>query len=441
MKGDPSSQRTTQALQPFRHLGTPVEDDAVVAARRQDLVPLIGSSIRAASVRRIRWQRGKKALAAAAVAAGLALLVAQGQRLLTNEDPGASPPQQAGGAVLSSSGAVALTRQGRPFVPNGQPQTLLAGDQITTPVNTQASLVLIGGARAEIAPSTQISLSRSHGPEQRLKLTVGRIELEVPKLEPGSALVVETPHAEVRVRGTRFSVEVSSAGADTGSTRVGVSRGSVLVRTPRGERLLSVGETWSSVLAAATRPVPAPEFAEERGVPDDRRKDSRAALSSAPDAHGHSPRPATPFSVGGALLAQRAGERGAADSDAPSRSSEPRPPTPSRQVEATPARSSADSDALARQNSLMQAALAARSRGDHAHAVRLLDELLQRHPSTPLAESARVERFRSLRRMGRHAEATREARRYLASYGRGFARDEARGLVLTPETSGSAPKR
>jgi outer membrane protein assembly factor BamD (BamD/ComL family) len=90
----------------------------------------------------------------------------------------------------------------------------------------------------------------------------------------------------------------------------------------------------------------------------------------------------------------------------------------------------------------MQAALAARKSGDHAQAVRLLDELLRGHPGSPLTESARVERFRSLRRLGRHAEATREARRYLARHGSGFARDEARGLVLGSDTAGgSAPKR
>jgi ferric-dicitrate binding protein FerR (iron transport regulator) len=78
--------------------------------------------------------------------------------------------------------------------------------------------------------------------------------------------VVETPQAEVRVRGTRFKVEVSSARAGAGITRVGVTRGSVLVRTVRGEQLLSGGESWSSPLAAAEKIV----GARRRGSGDQR---------------------------------------------------------------------------------------------------------------------------------------------------------------------------
>jgi hypothetical protein len=41
-----------------------------------------------------------------------------------------------------------------------------------------------------------------------------------------------------------------------------------------------------------------------------------------------------------------------------------------------------------------------------------------------------VERFRLLRRLGRHSEAAREARSYLGDYHDGYARDEARGVAL-----------
>ena len=124
MKGDHLSQRATQALQPFRHLGTPVEDDGVALRAAGRAVPLIGSSIRAASVRRIRWRRGKSALGIAAVAAGLALLVSQGYRLLADDDQASASGQQARGAILSSGKAVSLTRQGRADRGKRQPRRL-----------------------------------------------------------------------------------------------------------------------------------------------------------------------------------------------------------------------------------------------------------------------------------------------------------------------------
>jgi ferric-dicitrate binding protein FerR (iron transport regulator) len=430
VKGDRLSQQATQALQPFRRLGTPVEDEAVAAARRDELVPLIGNRIRAVTVRQRRWRRAKSALAAAAVAAGLALAVTQGNRLLTDPDR-PSGPERSG--VLSSGAAVSLVRQGRPVEPSREPRALLAGDRIVTSPDAPASIVLLGGARVEADPSTRITLVRAEPPEQRLRLEAGKVELEVPKLAAGSAFVVETADAEVRVRGTRFSVEVSGSGAGV-RTRVGVARGSVLVRTARGESVLSGGDTWSSPLAAALPAEPAQRgaFANDSArVTEDRSRSQPASNTGAPAAFAEAEArgaaaEATPSTTPG----QRASEVASRGESLPRASDTPG------------TRARGDSDALAKQNGLMQAALAARRSGDHGEAVELLDELLRNHPGSPLTESARVERFRSLRRLGRHTEATREARRYLASYGRGFARDEARGLVLGSETaSGSAPKR
>ena len=72
----------------------------------------------------------------------------------------------------------------------------------------------------------------------------------------------------------------------------------------------------------------------------------------------------------------------------------------------------------------------ARRDGEEARAVALLGQLLADFPGTPLAQEARVERFRALRGLGQREAAAREARRYLADYPRGFATEEARGLAL-----------
>jgi hypothetical protein len=59
-----------------------------------------------------------------------------------------------------------------------------------------------------------------------------------------------------------------------------------------------------------------------------------------------------------------------------------------------------------------------------------MGQLLMRHPASLLAGEARVERMRAFARAGRTDAASREARRYLAQFPSGFARDEAKQLVL-----------
>jgi hypothetical protein len=441
VKGDHLSQRATQALQPFRHLGTPVEDEAVAAARRDELVPSIENRIRAVTVRKVWWRRGKSALAVGAVAAGLALALTQGYGFVTSADRSRGAES---GAVLSSGSAVSLVRHGRPVEPSRERRELLAGDRIVTSPNAPASLVLLGGARVEADPSTRFTLVRADAWEQRLRLEAGKVELEVPRLAAGSAFVVETTTAEVRVRGTRFSVAVSGSGSDA-DTRVGVSRGSVLVRTASGERLLAGGENWSSrlVTVAPSPPVRGSALAHDGPpVADEGSKSHLPSSAVAPAAPVAEP-PAAPARASRAGAPRtRAVDTVASRADSMLPGADDHVEAPSGPAESSRPRAHGDSDALAKQNGLMQAALAARKKGDHAQAVRLLDELLRSHPGSPLTESARVERFRSLRRLGRHTEATREARRYLARHGSGFARDEARGLVLGSETaSDSAPRR
>src|SRR5262249_22459789 len=110
-------------------------------------------------------------------------------------------------------------------------------------------------------------------------------------------------------------------------------------------------------------------------------------------------------------------------------------PRPTTEVgEVAPARGSAvpaeRSSLLAEQNRLLAAAMDARKHGDDQGAVRMLDDFLSKYRASPVAEVALVERFRALEHAGNHAEAAREARRYLAAYRDGFAREEARRLAL-----------
>jgi hypothetical protein len=87
---------------------------------------------------------------------------------------------------------------------------------------------------------------------------------------------------------------------------------------------------------------------------------------------------------------------------------------------------------LAEENRLFQVGLSARNAGDPAAAAEAFATLLARYPRSVLAEQALAERFRALERAGRLSSAIVTARRYLASYPRGFARDEAERLTQGP---------
>jgi hypothetical protein len=95
---------------------------------------------------------------------------------------------------------------------------------------------------------------------------------------------------------------------------------------------------------------------------------------------------------------------------------------------------------LAQENRLFKEAVDATRAGDTEGALSRLDRLLGEHPSSPLAQTAMVRKFRLLAAAGRADEARREAERYLASYPTGFAVSEAEALKSgTPAVPNPAP--
>lgn len=84
---------------------------------------------------------------------------------------------------------------------------------------------------------------------------------------------------------------------------------------------------------------------------------------------------------------------------------------------------------LSAENELLEQAIEARRQGQSKQALERLDRLLTRHPASPLAEIARVERMRTLNAIGDTKRAVAEAQRYLKDYPRGFARKEATSIA------------
>jgi TolA-binding protein len=83
---------------------------------------------------------------------------------------------------------------------------------------------------------------------------------------------------------------------------------------------------------------------------------------------------------------------------------------------------------LGEQNDLFAEGILAKHRGDVAGAVAAFDRFLTTYPSSPLAQSAAVERMRLLHASG-SPRATAATRQYLSRYPSGFATAEAEAIV------------
>jgi outer membrane protein assembly factor BamD (BamD/ComL family) len=95
-----------------------------------------------------------------------------------------------------------------------------------------------------------------------------------------------------------------------------------------------------------------------------------------------------------------------------------------------------NSSTLARENALFREAAEAARSGDVERASALFEDLSQKHPTSPLAQTALVRRFRLLAKAGRREEARSDARRYLDTFPNGFAVAEARALRGEPTDAG-----
>jgi TolA-binding protein len=267
------------------------------------------------------------------------------------------------------------------------------GDALHTDARETRTGALENGAEVKLSGGTELTVSALVPGTDELVLDRGRVDLIVPKLGSGHTLSVTTPDSTVTVRGTRFSVEVVLEGAHA-ITNVEVTRGSVWVRQGDSRLVLEAGSRWSSraptVLADPIGRVP--------------------SLSAS-----EAPSPAT--SVPGARGEASASKLTPALAAGQDRPDAPRPPA-------------AESSTLGQENDLYTAASRAAREGNDALAISDLNGLLSRFPNSPLAQNARVDRFRALNRSGRGPEAVAQARRYLADYPNGFARDEAKALVL-----------
>ena len=331
---------------------------------------------------------GALGCAAALCAAAFGVWHWNRSRLLSH-DPGASGVAR----VESVQGSVSVARPGIAATPVTGDTTLSPGDDVVTAPNGRTRVELADGVSLTLGEASRLSLSKPNlgqGPQlaqahEQIRLDEGIVTVKVPHLSPGRSFAVKTPDAEVTVHGTAFSVEVgqfvsadlplrsgASAGDASLTTRVRVTEGVVSVASAGREVFIRAGMQWISPHAEPTS--------------------HRMADSPTPSAGGAAPSTSifTPA---------------------------PAPPKP-------------PSSSLAEQTRLLETGASSARSGDQRTAIASFNELLRRYPASPLAHEARVQLFRSLAAAQDYAGAAREARRYLAAYPEGPAREEAKKLAL-----------
>lgn len=337
----------------------------------------------AAQRRRSSWRTGL-----VAVAASLALGFGVRQLLepVPSSDAGdfvvsvAASPRGAGASLT-----VALSKT--TLAPGAQ---LVPGAKLETARGGGAELELSTGTKIDLGDRTTLTV-QTRSRLQRFSLAAGTLDATVAKLDRDERFVVETPDAEVEVRGTVFHLRVLEPPlrcASGSRTELIVSEGLVEVRAAGQVVRVPAGGRW----------------------PLD------CSVSGAPVSSGQAPAPER-------TLAPKPGP-GAAPASPKRGASEP-------QKAAESSSSSPPASFLAEHNNLFSQGVAAARAGDVSRALAAYERLIVTHPESPLSENAMVERMRLLSQSDRTA-ARREAQRYVGRYPNGFGRKEALQLLEAP---------
>jgi len=381
----------------------PLRDPADEGARRHRIALAVDARVQALTEEK-RARSIRRKIVALACAAAVALSFAA---LWLRVGPRA-------GAKASSSPVLELDVQGPASVVRGGQSLPVGGaagtrispaDELRTTANAHARAVLANGAVVDVDPSTSLRFDANTGAAQgveELGLDRGTIALKVPKLGPHRRLSIRTPDATVTVRGTEFRVDVRDHDGHS-ATGVKVVEGSVWVTSNGREITLEKGSEWSSDSGSA----------EAAGAP-----------SSDVPSRGSAPAPAA--------AAPEAPSSAAAAPTAPA-------VAPANGPSSAPSVHDEARSTLGAENDQYQRGVGAARAGDDRKALAAFETFLAHYPASPLAQSAEVERFRALKRLGRIEEASRRARRYLAAYPSGFARAEAQSVAVESLSSTSGP--
>ncbi|HSY22738.1 MAG TPA: FecR domain-containing protein [Polyangiaceae bacterium] len=240
----------------FREENTLAEEPPTPEARTEAIAAIADAiAARGRKRRALRWMAWVgTAGAAAAVAIGVVGFVRFEARHAARA-PAGPPVASAPGVQITAHpmGGVASLVVSGSQAPLADGRSLAEGSRLVTPPDGRANLAFSTGTSVLVGEGTDVMLG-GEGATQVLRLNSGWIDLHVAKLADNQKFLVDTPDAEVEVRGTRFRVLLARADASCGSgtmTRVVVSEGVVVVRHANVESSVSAGEQWPLGCAAA----------------------------------------------------------------------------------------------------------------------------------------------------------------------------------------------
>lgn len=326
--------------------------------------------------------RRRRLLASGASAAAAAAILVAGTEFVKWRESAANAAPVAINVTPSGQGASLARREGE--APLAAHASIESGQRIETPADGGASLQLSTGTSMTLAERTSFRVD-SQGAAQRFTLQRGELLAHVAKLAGTQRFIIDTPDAEIEVRGTRFRLRVIEHGESCGTgarTRLDVSEGVVEVRAANGPP--------TRVIAGGAWPMDCSETA--------------------------------------------AGPQTSASSQSPPHDGAAGPKREIRSVVPAlrPALREAEAErisGLTAQNNLFAEGIARARRGDTSGALRTYQELMTRFPNSALAENVMVERMRLL---AHTAHGANEAKRYLARFPHGFAVREAENLLAEP---------
>lgn len=345
---------------------------------------------RALSARRKKQQWLRAGAAAVAVAAAVALgFGLRNLRSPSVAQSGVAPSVSV--SVLQGSGA-SVVDAAQHRVPLHVGAAVAVGSRIETTPEGAAALRLSTGTELTLDGRSRLTL-QERGPVQRFVLEAGGVSAKVAKLGADARFVVQTPDAEIEVRGTQFHVGVlaQAEACAPARTRLLVQEGTVEVRSGGQGVLIRAGQHWPEACGAAgAEPPAAPQAARAAALEERRAAPSARIAVEAPAPASASPSPSSPAAVASSSERTRSG--------------------------------------LVAQTELFAEASRAASRGEVAVALGKYQELVLAYPASALAENAVVERMR----LQKGAAAKREAERYLELYPAGFGKSEAKRILANP---------
>lgn len=290
-----------------------------------------------------------------------------------------------------------------------------AGDQVFAPLTAPVRLGDTAGTQLTLDPGAMLTVVEATA-TRRFALRRGAVEAHVRKLGAGERFIIETSDAEIEVHGTEFrvalgdpeSVPCTGAGPKaTVATRVSVTGGVVSVKWSGDDQRLHPGEEWPPRCAAQQAVLA--RNAGPNVVPD-----------LAPGAKAADVQPLAPAVAPARRVHRRANGGGAGSL----------PAAPVSAADLGAPRRGVPASILEAQNDLFIAAVRARRAGENTKALALFERFMRDYPDASLFESALVHKMRLLAATSDLPGASVSARQYLARFPDGFARDEARALLV-----------